>query len=174
MNLLKKAKNSAKSAVEQSLPSLYEIGINALDGSPLNLAAFKGKFILFVNVASKCGFTKQYNDLQQLSNTYGNTLVVIGVPSNQFGKQEPGNAQEIAQFCERNFGVSFPITEKILVKGKNMHPLYKWLTTKKYNGVKSTTVKWNFMKYLVNPDGKLIDTYLPITPPLSSKITKHL
>ncbi|MEP2935217.1 MAG: glutathione peroxidase [Gilvibacter sp.] len=162
------------STPERPIPSLYDIKINALDTTPLDLAIFKGKYILFVNVASKCGFTKQYNDLQQLSNTYQKNLTVIGVPCNQFGKQEPGDAQEIAQFCQRNFGVTFPITEKVEVKGKNIHPLYQWLTSKKHNGVKNSSVKWNFQKYLVAPDGTLVKSFLSITPPLSSKITKFL
>ena len=154
--------------------SIYDIPINSLDGNLIDLTSFKGKNLLFVNVASECGFTPQYKDLQKLSNTYPNTLVVIGSPCNQFGKQEPGDASQIQTFCERNFGVTFLITEKIDVKGKNQHPLYKWLTRKDQNGKKNSSVKWNFQKYLVNKDGKIIDYYFSITKPMSSKITKHL
>ena len=135
---------------------------------------FKGKKLLFVNVASKCGFTKQYEDLQTLSDTYPEELVVIGSPCNQFGNQEPGNASEIQSFCTMNFGVTFLLTEKIDVKGSQQHPLYAWLTTQDLNGKKSSSVKWNFQKYLIDDTGHLIDYYLSITNPTSSKITKHL
>jgi len=154
--------------------SIYSIKINALNGKPTDLSLCKGKHILFVNVASKCGFTNQYKDLQKLSDAYPDTLVVIGAPCNQFGMQEPGEASQIQSFCELNFGVSFLLTEKIKVKGTDQHPLYKWLTDKNLNGKKSSSVKWNFQKYLVDSDGKLIDYYFSATKPLSSKIVKHL
>ncbi len=154
--------------------SLYDIPVKALDGSEIDLSAFKGKHLLFVNVASKCGFTPQYRELQKLSDEYQDKLVVIGSPCNQFGGQEPGDAEQIQGFCELNFGVSFPLTEKLEVKGNNQHPLYQWLTTKDLNGKKSSSVKWNFQKYLVNPNGELVDYYFSITKPMSRKITKHL
>ena len=154
--------------------SIYDIEINALQGKPINLSLFKGKKILFVNVASKCGFTPQYKELQKLHNLYEESLVVIGVPCNQFGKQEPGNSSEINEFCQVNYGVSFLITEKISVKGKEQHPLYSWLTNKNENGRKNSSVKWNFQKYLINEDGDLIDYYFSMTSPTSSKIKKHL
>ncbi|MCK8482102.1 glutathione peroxidase [Psychroserpens algicola] len=154
--------------------SIYDIEINSLNGVPLSLSSFKGKFILLVNVASKCGFTSQYKDLQSLYDTYKDDLIVIGVPCNQFGMQEPGNASEIESFCEINYGVTFPITEKIDVKGSQQHPLYTWLTQKNKNGKTNSKVKWNFQKYLISPDGELIDYYYSITSPASSKITKHL
>ena len=154
--------------------SIYDIEINSLQGKPINLSLFKGKKILFVNVASKCGFTPQYKELQKLHNIYEESLVVIGVPCNQFGKQEPGNSSEISEFCQVNYGVSFLITEKISVKGKEQHPLYSWLTNKNENGRKNSSVKWNFQKYLINEDGELIDYYYSITSPTSSKIKKHL
>ncbi len=154
--------------------SLYNIKINSLQGKPIQFADFKNKHILFVNVASKCGFTPQYEDLEKLHQTYKDKLVVIGVPCNQFGKQEPGNASEIQQFCEVNYGVSFLMTEKIEVKGENQHPLYAWLTSKDLNGKKSSSVKWNFQKYLVDENGELIDYYFSITKPTSSKITSYL
>ena len=156
------------------MTSLYDIKINSLQGKPINLKDFEGKHILFVNVASKCGFTPQYKDLEKLHQEYQNKLVVIGVPCNQFGGQEPGNANEIQEFCEVNYGVSFLITEKIDVKGQNQHPLYSWLTNKDYNDKKSSTVRWNFQKYLVNEKGHFVDYYYSITKPTSSKITKHL
>jgi len=125
-------------------------------------------------VASKCGFTSQYKQLQSLCEQYKDTLVIIGVPCNQFGKQEPGDAFEIQEFCQVNYGVSFLITEKIMVSGKNQHPLYNWLTEKKLNGFKNSTVRWNFQKYLINPQGKIINYFYSNTNPLSKKITKHL
>jgi glutathione peroxidase len=154
--------------------TIYDIEINSLQKNPIHLSDFKGKHLLFVNVASKCGFTPQYKDLEKLHKEYADSLVVIGVPCNQFGKQEPGNNQEIEEFCKVNYGVSFLITEKIDVKGQQQHSLYKWLTSRELNNKKSSSVKWNFQKYLVSPEGKLIDYYFSITKPMSSKITKHL
>lgn len=156
------------------MQTVYDIKINSLTGQPLDLSAYKGQHILFVNVASKCGFTPQYKDLQELSDTYKDKLTVIGVPCNQFGKQEPGNTSEIEHFCEVNYGVTFPITEKIELKGSRQHPLYQWLTKKEQNGVSNSNVKWNFQKYLVDPEGKLVDYYFSITKPTSKKIIKHL
>lgn len=166
------SKSSSSETIEKT--SLYDIDINGLHGNPLNLSDFQGKHLLFVNVASKCGFTPQYKDLQKLSDSYQDKLVIIGVPCNQFGNQEPGDAQEIETFCEINYGVTFPITEKVNVKGAQQHPLYNWLTQKHKNGVKSSKVKWNFQKYLVDSNGELIDYFYSMTSPLSSKITKHL
>ena len=157
---------------ENKKMSMYNIKINDLDGNPINLEKFKGKYLLFVNVASKCGFTKQYADLQELYDLYIDNLMVIGVPCNQFGAQEPGSPDEIQTFCKKNYGVTFLMTEKILVKGNNQHPLYNWLTDKSLNGVKNSTVKWNFQKYIVDKDGNLIDYFYSMTRPLSSKITK--
>lgn len=156
------------------MTSIYDIKINSLQGKPINLKDFEGKHILFVNVASKCGFTPQYKGLEELHQKYKDKLVVIGIPCNQFGSQEPGSSEEIQEFCEVNYGVSFLITEKIDVKGQNQHPLYSWLTNKEFNSKKSSSVKWNFQKYLVDNNGKLIDYYFSITKPTSSKITKHL
>lgn len=173
MNLLDKIKKSPSTQMDTT-SSIYNITIDSLDGNPIDLATFKGKKLLFVNVASECGFTKQYKDLQKLSDSYSDQLIVIGSPCNQFGSQEPGNAEEIQTFCERNFGVTFLLTEKIDVKGSKQHPLYKWLTSKELNRKKNSSVKWNFQKYLVDESGKLIDYYYSITTPTSSKITKHL
>lgn len=154
--------------------NIYNIEIKSLHNNPILFSDFKRKHILFVNVASKCGFTPQYKGLEELHNMYKDNLVVIGVPCNQFGSQEPGSSSEIEEFCEVNYGVSFLITEKIEVKGDDQHPLYQWLTSKNLNNKKSSSVKWNFQKYLVSPEGELIDYYFSITKPLSSKITKHL
>jgi glutathione peroxidase len=168
------AKTKSSKTMMTTDSSIYETAINGLDGSPIDLFSFKGKNVLFVNVASECGFTNQYRDLQKLSDTYTDELVVIGSPCNQFGKQEPGDASQIQTFCERNFGVTFLLTEKIDVKGGKQHPLYKWLTSKDLNGRKNSSVKWNFQKYLVDKEGNLIDYYFSITKPMSSKITKYL
>ena len=154
--------------------SVYDISINTLNGKSINLSDFKGKYILFVNVASKCGFTSQYKELQKLHENFKNKLQIIGLPCNQFGNQEPGNAKDILTFCEVNYGVTFLITEKIDVKGKNQHPLYTWLTKKVNNGITDSSVKWNFQKYLISPDGNLIDYFLSATSPLNKKIVKHL
>jgi len=157
-----------------SAQSIYDSKINTIDGVSIDFNDFKGKYILFVNVASKCGFTKQYAQLEELYQAYKNDLVVIGLPCNQFGGQEPGDAQEIKSFCTENFGVSFIITEKINTKGPELHPIYAWLTDKKLNGKINSTVKWNFQKYLLNKEGKLIDYFNSTTSPMSSKITKKL
>ena len=174
MKTTDKAKLSPSTSADTKKQSVYDIAINALDGKPISLLDYKGKKILFVNVASECGFTKQYKELQTLSDTYKKELVVIGSPCNQFGQQEPGDASQIQEFCELNFGVKFLLTEKINVKGNKQHPLYKWLTSKELNGKKSSSVKWNFQKYLIDDKGNLIDYYFSITKPMSSKITKHL
>lgn len=174
MKTTDKAKTAPRTSVETTKSSIYDIAINALDDTPISLAAYKDKHLFFVNVASKCGFTNQYKALQQLSDAYKDNLMVIGVPCNQFGKQEPGDASQIQTFCERNFGVTFLLTEKIDVKGSQQHPLYTWLTSKDLNGKKNSNVIWNFQKYLVDDSGRLIDYYLPITKPMSSSITNYL
>ena len=158
----------------QTNESLYDITIRGISGERIDLNMFKGKKILFVNVASKCGFTNQYSDLQKLHNDYKTKLVVIGLPCNQFGAQEPGSLSEIQTFCQTNFGVEFLMTEKINVKGENQHALYKWLTSEEKNGVKSSSVKWNFQKYLVDKDGEFLDYFFSITKPTNSRITKYI
>jgi len=154
--------------------SIYDIKINSLIDQPIDLTEFKAKKILIVNVASKCGFTPQYKDLQELHDMYKDKLVIIGVPCNQFGEQEPGEAEEIQSFCQKNYGVEFLITEKIDVKGENQHPLYQWLTQKSFNGQLDSEVKWNFQKYLIDENGQLIDMFPSMTKPTSSKITKYI
>ena len=148
--------------------------ISSLEGKTIDFSEFKGKKILLVNTASKCGFTSQYKEMQELHEKYKDKLVVIGFPCNQFGEQEPGTEAEIGEFCERNYGVQFLITEKIDVKGSNQHPIFAWLTDKEKNGVKSSSVKWNFQKYLLDENGQFIDYFYSITSPTSSKITDYL
>jgi len=159
---------------EEIPKNLYDIEIMTLQGVVFNWDRCKGKKILIVNTASECGFTNQYEELQILQEKYPDTLEIIGVPCNQFGKQEPGDADTIDSFCTLNFGVTFPLMEKLDVKGENQHALYAWLTDKKYNGKKSSSVKWNFQKYLMDEDGQLIDYYFSMTKPMSKKILKHL
>ncbi len=162
------------SSISAQSPSIYDVQINSLMGDKIDLNKFKGKYILIVNVASKCGFTSQYEGLQELHEKYNDKLVVIGVPCNQFGSQEPGTSSEIKSFCKKNYGVEFLITEKIEVKGDAQHPLYKWLTNKDLNKVNSSSVKWNFQKYLIDSSGNYVDVFYSVTKPNSSKITKYL
>ena len=159
------------STLFQAKESFYDIKLNDINGKQIDLKSFEDKYILFVNVASKCGFTSQYTDLEKLHQQYQNDLVVIGLPCNQFGGQEPGDAEEIKNFCSSNYGVTFIISEKIEVKGEGMHPLYQWLTQKELNGKKSSTVKWNFQKYIVDKNGELLNYFYSMTSPLSNKIT---
>ena len=150
----------------------FDLSINGLNSETINLNKFKGKTILLVNVASKCGFTKQYTGLQTLYENYKNKdFLVIGVPSNQFGGQEPGSNKEIKDFCETNFNITFPITDKVDVKGNNAHIIYKWA---KENFGNSTVPKWNFHKILINKEGKIQDTFNSFIAPLSDKITKQI
>lgn len=167
------ATNSVRE-VKPSNKSIYDVNLNSIDNSSINLSQYKGKKILFVNVASKCGFTPQYADLQKLHESYGDELVIIGVPCNQFMNQEPGSNEEIIEFCQKNYGVSFLITEKVEVKGANQHPLYKWLTTKELNGSTDSKVKWNFQKYLIDEEGKLIGMFASGVNPLDTKIVSKL
>ena len=154
--------------------SIYDFAINDINGNHIDLNKFKGKHILFVNVASECGFTSQYAGLEELHQQYKNDLIVIGLPCNQFGGQEPGAEKEIQQFCSKNFGVSFLMTEKIEVKGGNKHPIYNWLTNKELNGKSGSSVKWNFQKYIVNEEGYFVNYFYSTTKPMSPKITSIL
>ena len=150
----------------------FDFSINDINEKKLDLSIYKNKTILLVNVASYCGFTKQYSDLQTLYENYKNKgLIVLGVPSNQFGGQEPGSNNEIKDFCETNFNITFPITSKYDVKGSNAHPLYLWAEK---NFGKSAVPKWNFHKILINKNGKIQDTYSSLTKPLSKKILSEI
>ena len=150
----------------------YDFNFKDLDGSNLNLSEYKEKVIVVVNVASQCGFTSQYEDMQKVWETYqGKGLVMIGVPSNDFGNQEPGDNNEIKNFCEAKFGITFPMTEKVSVKGENAHPFYKW--AKKNHG-NSAVPKWNFHKIIIGKDGKIKDTFASITNPSSKKFIKAI
>ncbi len=150
----------------------YDYKLNDIDGKVIELSKYKDNAVLLVNVASNCGFTKQYADLQLIWNNYKNKgLVVIGVPSNQFGSQEPGSNEDIKEFCKVNFNVTFPMTDKINVKGNNAHPIYKWAAE---NYGKSAIPKWNFHKILIDKEGKVFNTYSSFTKPTANKITKDI
>ena len=150
----------------------YDFQFKDLDGSILNLSEYKNKVIVVVNVASHCGFTSQYEDMQKIWEKYQEMgLVMVGVPSNDFGQQEPGNNDEIKNFCEAKFGISFPMTEKVSVKGSSAHPFYIW--AKNNHGI-SAIPKWNFHKIIIGKDGKIVDTFASITNPSSKKFVVAL
>jgi glutathione peroxidase len=150
--------------------SIYDFKVAGLSGGTIDFSEFKGKKILIVNTASKCGFTPQYAGLEALYKKYQDKLVVIGFPANNFMFQEPKGNKEIAEFCEKNYGVSFPMAAKISVKGKDMAPIYRWLTNKDYNGFESKSVSWNFQKFLIDENGKLIAVFPSKTEPMSEEI----
>ena len=154
--------------------SIHTFKVTAIDGSEIDFATFKGKKILVVNTASECGYTPQYKDLETLYKTYGNKLVVIGFPANNFGAQEPGSNSDIKSFCTKNYGVSFPMAAKISVKGADMAPIYQWLTQKSKNGVLDSEVSWNFNKYLLDEEGHLINHFESSVNPMSEEITSLL
>lgn len=148
--------------------TVYDFEAQQIDGKTVSLGKFKGKVLLIVNTASACGFTPQLTGLQQLQDTYGREgLVVLGFPCNQFGAQDPGSNQEIAQFCELNYGVGFPMMAKVEVNGPAAHPLYKWLTSEAKGLLGSANIKWNFTKFLVGKDGRVIKRYAPQDAPQS-------
>lgn len=156
--------------LDAQLKSIYDFKVDALDGGKIDLAQYKGKKILIVNTASKCGYTPQYEGLEQLYEKYKDKLVIIGFPSNDFLFQEPGDAAKIREFCTKNYGVTFPMAAKIEVKGKHMHPLYVWLTQKKYNQFSDNSVKWNFQKYLIDEKGNLVEVFAPGVTPMSEEV----
>ncbi len=152
----------------------YDFKVKTLEGEDFDFSSLKGKKVMVVNTASKCGNTPQYKDLQELYERYEGKLIIIGFPANNFLSQEPGSAEQIRNFCTVNYGVTFPMMEKISVKGKDMHPLYKWLTSKELNGVMDSEVTWNFQKFLVDGNGKLVDVIKPKEKPGSDKVMAFL
>jgi glutathione peroxidase len=148
----------------------YDFKVKTLEGKKFDFASLKGKKVMIVNTASKCGNTPQYKDLEEVYEKYQPNLVIIGFPANNFGSQEPGTATEIRNFCTENYGVTFPMMKKISVKGRNMAPLYKWLTSKSKNGILDSEVKWNFQKYLIDETGKLVAVIDPKEKPTSDKV----
>ncbi len=164
-----------KSTNDMNKRTFYEHKVNTIDGIPFDLASLKGKKLLIVNVASECGLTSQYKELQSLYAEFGGeSFEILAFPSNNFGAQEPGTAKQIKAFCDAQFGVSFTMFEKISVKGKDQHPLYQWLCNKDLNNQKTVSVKWNFQKFLIDEEGNWIDYLLPTTSPKSEKIIKWL
>lgn len=151
--------------------SFYDLTINSIDGKEMHMSDFKGKYVLCVNVASKCGYTPQYEDLEKLYEQYQGKLVIVGFPCNQFLGQEPGTSEEIVTFCQKNYGVTFPLTEKIDVKGKNQHGVYQWLTQKTLNGVADGNVKWNFHKFLISPEGEWLAEFPSGVKPFDAELT---
>ncbi len=154
--------------------AIYEFKLKTLDGKETTLKQYKGKKMLLVNVASECGYTPHYKNLQALSEKYKDKLVVIGFPANNFGGQEPGSAEQIKTFCTKNYGVTFPMMGKISVKGADMHPLYKWLSTKAENGVTDEAPNWNFCKYLIDEKGNIVKFFPSRVDPLDAQLTSLL
>ncbi len=155
--------------------SIYDFKVEDISGEEFDFSALKGKKLMIVNTASKCGLTPQYEGLEALYNKYkDNNFIIVGFPANNFMNQEPGTDEEIAQFCQKNYGVSFPMMSKISVKGKDQHELYQWLTSKDLNGVENSKVKWNFQKYLIDPDGTLAKVISPRTKPQSDEIIEWI
>lgn len=154
--------------------TIHQFKVASLDGEMIDFASFKGKKILVVNTASECGYTPQYKDLQALYEKYKDKLVIVGFPANNFGGQEPGSNTEIKSFCQKNYGVSFPIAAKISVKGDDTAPIYKWLTSKEENGVLDATIKWNFNKFLLDENGKMIAYFPSKVTPMSEEIISKL
>ena len=155
--------------------SFYDFKVTDIDGKEFNLASLKGKKVLVVNTASKCGYTPQYEQLESIYKNYGDEkFTVIAFPANNFNNQEPGTDAEVEEFCKKNYGVSFPIMSKISVKGNDMHPLYRWLTSKNENGVMDSEVKWNFQKYLIDERGRLVEVYESKVKPDDDKIVSWI
>ncbi|MFW6327655.1 MAG: glutathione peroxidase [Bacteroidota bacterium] len=159
----------------QAQNSFHDFKVKTLDGGEFNFESLKGKKVLVVNTASKCGLTPQYEQLQAIYEKYGGEdFEIIGFPANNFMNQEPGTAEEIKEFCRVNYGVTFPIMAKISVKGDEQHAIYQWLTQKSKNGVKDSEVQWNFQKYLINPDGSLAKVISPKTKPDDPEIIEWI
>jgi glutathione peroxidase len=170
----KSEKESAKA--DKLSKSIYDYSFTSIDGKKMKISDFKGKKILFVNTASQCGFTPQYEQLEAIHKKYGSKLVIIGFPSNDFGQQEPGPNDSIKTFCQRNYGVTFTLSQKVDVKGDNMCDIYKWLTKKELNGKMDSEVKWNFQKYLIDEKGNFMEMFpskiKPDDPSITTEIEK--
>ena len=163
------------SSILFSQDSFYDYKVKTIDGDDFDMVSLKGKKVLVVNTASKCGYTPQYEGLEDLYEKYKNDdFVIIGFPANNFMKQEPGTNEEIKEFCTKNYGVTFPMMAKISVKGDDIEPIYKWLTIKDINGVMDSKVKWNFQKYLIDEKGNLVDVIYSKEKPMSDKITSWI
>jgi glutathione peroxidase len=167
------ASRSYTSTPSAMAASFYDLEATTLDGKPFPFSSLRGKRVLIVNTASKCGFTPQYADLEKLHQLHGGKdFVILGFPSNDFGKQEPGTQDEIAEFCEKNYGVTFQMFDKVIVKGKDTHPVYQWLCQKALNGVADHEVGWNFHKFTVDGSGVLVGSYRSGVKPLSEELVR--
>ncbi|MDX9696582.1 MAG: glutathione peroxidase [Bacteroidales bacterium] len=165
----------ATTGIMAQTTTLHDFKVKDIDGNDFDLSSLKGKKVLVVNTASKCGFTPQYKELQELYEKYGTEkFIIIGFPANNFMSQEPGSNEEIKEFCSTNYSVTFPMMEKISVKGKDIHPIYAWLTSKDKNGVLESDVKWNFQKYMIDENGNLVDMMSPKTNPMDEKIVNWI
>jgi glutathione peroxidase len=162
-------------AASAQMKNLHHFKVTAIDGTEFDMASLKGKKVMIVNTASKCGFTPQYKTLQELYENYGgDKFVIVGFPANNFMNQEPGSNEDIQTFCSSSFGVTFPMMSKISVKGNDMHPLYRWLTTKMENGKSDNNVTWNFQKFLIDENGNLVESLAPATKPDDKNILDWL
>lgn len=157
-----------------SAQSIHSFTVKSIDGKDIKMSSFKGKKILIVNTASKCGYTPQYEALEKVYEQYKDKLVIIGFPCNQFGGQEPGSNEEIVEFCKKNYGVTFPLADKVDVKGNNTAAIYQWLTQKSKNGVLDASISWNFNKFLLDENGKMIAYYPSNVKPDSEAILSNL
>jgi glutathione peroxidase len=157
-----------------SAQSIHSFTVKGIDGKDIKMASFKGKKILVVNTASKCGYTPQYESLEKVYEQYKDKLVIIGFPCNQFGGQEPGSNEEIVEFCKKNYGVTFPLADKVDVKGTNTAAIYQWLTQKSKNGVLDANISWNFNKFLLDENGKMMAYYPSNVRPDSDAILSNL
>jgi len=155
-------------------PTIHSFKVKSIEGKTIDFSKFKGRKILVVNTASKCGYTPQYEALQKVYDQYKDKLVIVGFPANNFGAQEPGADSEIQEFCKARFGVTFPLASKISVKGDDTAPIYKWLTSKAENGVLDATITWNFNKFLLDENGKMIAYFPSKVTPDSEEILKYL
>lgn len=164
----------SESTIATTSKSIYDFKVEGLEGGTIDFSTFKGKKILIVNTASKCGYTPQYEGLEKLYETYKDKLVIVGFPANNFGGQEPGTNSEIKEFCKKNYGVTFPMAAKVSVKGDDIAPIFKWLTNKSENGVLDAEIKWNFGKFLLDENGHLVEYFPSKVTPMSEEITGKL
>lgn len=158
----------------QKASSFYALQAESIEGKTISFERYKGQYVLIVNTASKCGFTPQYEDLQELHESYGEQVTILGFPCNQFGKQEPGDEDQIKRFCEKNYGVAFQMFSKVDVKGSDQHPVYEWLSDPSKNAFNDKVPSWNFCKYVITPEGKLQGFYPSTVKPGSRKLNKAL
>lgn len=165
---------AAETTMQMQQQSIYDFKVASLEGETIDFASFKGKKILVVNTASACGYTPQYKELEQLYQEHKNNLVIIGFPANNFGGQESGTNAEIKEFCQKNYGVSFPMAAKVSVKGDDMAPIYKWLTSKNQNNVLDATIGWNFNKFLIDENGHMVAHFPSKVTPMSTELVSKL